>query len=118
MVQSELEVGTREPADRVRILDLRGTITRSSQGPLTAGYHEASGGGVETVILNFSEVEAVDSYGIGQLIALLGRAQYQKQNLLACGLSAQLQQAFQVTYLDEALEVYAGETEALQSLRS
>ena len=116
MVQDKLEVAIREPADRVRILDLQGPITRSTQESLTAAYEEASSGGVEMVVLNFSEVEVMDSYGLGFLIALLARAQHQKQRLVACGLGAPLQQAFQVTYLDEALDVYAGEAEALQSL--
>ena len=116
MVQARLEVAIREPADRVRILDLRGRITRTAEEPLTAAYQEASSGGVETVILNFDEVDAMDSSGLGLLIALLARAQHQKQRLVACGLGAPLQQAFQVTYLDEALDVYAGEAEALQSL--
>ena len=116
MVQAKLEVAVRELADRVHILDLRGPITRTAEGPLTAAYQQASSGGAETIILNFGEVEAMDSSGLGLLIALLVRAQHQKQRLVACGLGAPLQQAFLVTYLDEALEVYAGEAEALQSL--
>ena len=116
MVKARLEVAIREPADRVRILDLRGPITRSAEEPLTAAYQEASSGGAGTVILNFGEVEAMNSSGLGLLIALLARAQHQKQRLVACALGAPLQQAFQVTYLDEALDVYAGEAEALQSV--
>ena len=116
MVQPKLEVVIREPVDQVRILDLRGPITRSSHEPLTAAFDKASSGGEEVIILNFGEVEAMDSYGLGLLIALLARAQQQKQRLVACGLGAQLQQALQVAHLDEALDVYASEAEALQSL--
>jgi anti-anti-sigma factor len=116
MVQDKLEVAIREPADRVSILDLQGIITRSAEEPLMAAYQEASSGGAQTVILNFGDVEAMNSSGLGLLIALLARAQHQKQRLVACALGAPLQQVFQVTYLDEALDVYAGEAEALQSV--
>jgi anti-anti-sigma factor len=113
MVQPKLEVVIREPADRVRVLDLRGPISRSAQEPLKAAYQEASSGGVDIVILNFSEVESMDSYGLGLLIALLARAQHQKQRLVACGPSTSLRMAFTSTYLDEALPVYIDEVSAL-----
>lgn len=116
MVQDKLEVEIREPADRVRILRLRGQITRSAEQPLMAAYQEASGGGAQAVILDFGGVEAIDSFGLGLLIALQARRQHQKQRLVACSLSPLLQQAFQVTYLDQALEVYPGQAEALQSV--
>jgi anti-anti-sigma factor len=113
MVQAKLEVAIREPAEQVRVLDLRGPITRSAQEPLAAAYQEASSGGVETIILNFSEVEAMDSSGLGFLIDLQTRAQRQKQRLVACGPSAHLRMAFAATYLDEALPVYDDEVSAL-----
>jgi anti-anti-sigma factor len=116
MPQTKIEVAIREPADRVPSLELRGRIGRSAEGPLMAAYQEASSGGAETVILNFRDVEAMDSYGLGLLITLSARAQRQGQRLAACGLSTSLQQAFEVSYLDEALEVYADEAEALQSV--
>jgi anti-anti-sigma factor len=113
MVQAKLEVVMREPADQVRILDLRGPITRSTQDPLTTAYQEASSAGANTVILNLSQVEALDSSGLGLLIDLQARAQRQKQRLVACGLSAPLRTAFAATYLDEALPVYDDEVSAL-----
>ena len=113
MVQANLEVAMREPAERVRVLDLRGPITRSAREPLTTAYQEASSGSVETVILNFSEVEAMDSSGLGFLIALQARAQRQKQHLVVCGPSAPLRMAIAATYLDETLPVYDDEVSAL-----
>ena len=116
MIQAKLEVAIREPIDGVRVLDLRGPITRSAEVPLMAAYQEASSDGLKTIILNFGEVEAMDSYGLGLLIALQARVQRQGQRLVACALGAPLQRAFQVSYLDEALDVYSGEAEALRSL--
>lgn len=111
MVQSKLEVTIREPSARVRILGLRGRITRSAEEPLMAAHQQVAG--AKTVILNFREVEAMDSTGLGLLIALQARTRRHKQRLAAYGLSAPLRKAFAVTYLDKALRVYAGEAEAL-----
>jgi anti-anti-sigma factor len=113
MVQANLEVAIREPSDRVRILDLRGPITRSTQEPLMAAYQDASSGGMKTIILNFGEVEAMDGYGLGLLIDLQARAQRQKQHLVAYGSNAPVRTALAATYLHEALPVYDDEVSAL-----
>lgn len=116
MAKAKIEIASREPSDRVRVLELRGQLDQSAEEPLLGAYQKASSDGAQTVILNFREVEAMDSTGLGLLIRLVARAQQQKVRLVACELSAPLQQAFEVTYLDEALDVYAEEAEALQSV--
>lgn len=114
MEEGKMEIAMGEPSDRVRVLNLRGRVGRTAEGPLLAAWQEASRGGAEAVILNFREVEALDSYGLSLLIRLQAMARRQKQRLVACGLSDSVQQAFAVTYLDEAVEVFADEAEALQ----
>ena len=114
MTQVELEIATREPNARVRVLEFRGGIGRPAEVPLMAAYQEAISGGAAMVILNFGEVEAVDSYGLGLLIRLQARARRQKKRLMACGLSASLRQAFEVSYLDELLPAFTTEAEALE----
>jgi anti-anti-sigma factor len=110
MAQIGFEATIRKGSGPVRVLGLRGRLTGSAGEPLTAAYEQAGGAG--TVILDFSEVEAMDSAGLGLLIALQAQAQRQKQRLAAFGLSAALQQAFAATYLDEVLPVYADEGQA------
>jgi anti-anti-sigma factor len=116
MAETKSTIGIREPAGKVRILELRGRISRATEEPLMAAHQRVSGEGAETVILNLLEVEAMDSYGLGLLITLSARAKRQGLRLVAYGLSGPVQQACQVTYVDEALDVYADETEALQSV--
>jgi len=117
MVQTQFQVGIRESVDGVHILDLQGDLTRHAEGPLAAAYEEATSSGAQTVILNFADVDAIDSIGAGLLIALHARAQRQDQRLAAYGLSATMQQAFLVTYLHEGIEIYADEAAALGSAR-
>ena len=115
MIQHKFQVESREPADQVRILDLQGDLTRDAEGPLLAAYEQATSGGAETVILNLTDVDAIDSIGAGLLIALHARAQQQHLRLAAYGLNAMAQQAFLVTYLHEGVELYADEAAALGS---
>jgi anti-anti-sigma factor len=112
----EVEVAIPGPAGRIRVLKVRGRIGRSAEEPLMAAYQEASSSGAEAVVLNFDSVEGMDTVGLELLITLLAKAEQQQQRLVACGLSAPLRQAFAVSYLDEALEVFSDEAEALQSV--
>jgi len=50
-------------------------------------YSEASAQGVRAFILDFSDLEYMNSSGIGLLVTLLIRANRQRQKLMACGLS-------------------------------
>jgi anti-sigma B factor antagonist len=59
----------------------------------------------------------MNSGGIGLLVTLLVRAQRQRQNLLACGLTEHYRQIFELTRLDEAIGIYDDEDNALAAAR-
>jgi anti-anti-sigma factor len=113
MVETKFQVEIREPAGGVRILELRGDLSRAAEEPLMAAYEQATASGAQDIVLSFQEVEAMDSIGAGLLIALHARAQRQNQRLTAYGLKPTAQRAFRVTYLHEGIEIYADEAAAL-----
>ena len=76
-------------------------------------YKKASENGVHTIILDFSDLEYMNSSGIGLLVTLLIRVQRHKQQLFACGLSEHYRQIFELTRLDEAIVIYSDEPSAL-----
>ena len=104
MSQTRLVVTVREPADRVRIFDLQGEIGRDSKVPLEAAFEDATRAGAETIALNLQRVKAMDSMGLELLITLLARAHRQGLRLVACGLSAPLQDAFQIAHFPQRLD--------------
>ena len=116
MSQTTLDVTVREPADRVRILDLQGQIGRHAKKALAAAFEDATGAGVETIILNLQRVEAMDSMGLELLIALLARARRQGLRLAACGMNAPLRNALQVTHFPQRLEGCPDEAATLAAL--
>jgi anti-sigma B factor antagonist len=112
-----LSTSVRNAQDGVAIVDIRGEVTGFAESLLTDAYNQASSTSTRAVVLNFSELEYMNSSGIGLLVTLLIRAQRQKQRLLACGLSEHYRQIFELTRLNEAIGIYGSEGEALAALR-
>jgi anti-sigma B factor antagonist len=93
------------------ILDIRGDVTAGSEDVLMAAYDRADG--AKAVVLNFTGLEYMNSGGIGLLVTLLVRANRQRRKLVAFGLSEHYRQIFELTRLDEAIDIRGDEREAL-----
>lgn len=113
MPQAKVTMNVRKPNSTVSIVDIAGEVTAFAESVLMDAYNEASENGVQAIVLNFSNLEYMNSSGIGLLVTLLIRAQRQGQSLLAYGLSEHYRQIFELTRLNEAILCYAGEAEAL-----
>ena len=95
------------------IIDLAGEVTGFAEKALADAFSEASKDGAKVVLLNFSNLEYLNSSGIGLLVTLLIRAQRQNQRLCACGLTDHYKEIFQLTRLDEAIGIFTTEADAL-----
>lgn len=113
MIQSKVSVNVRMVGNSSSILDIRGEINAFAETALMDAYTEATSRGAKSIILNFTELEFMNSSGIGLLVTLLIRVQRQKQRLLAYGLGEHYQQIFELTRLNEAILIYASESAAL-----
>jgi anti-sigma B factor antagonist len=111
MSETMLDLGLREAAPGVSIIDIHGDVTPAAEDALMDVYGRANG--ARTVVLNFSELDYMNSGGIGLLVTLLVRAQRQKQQLLAYGLSGHYRQIFELTRLDDAIAIHEDEHAAL-----
>lgn len=117
MPQANLNLLVRKHPDRVGIIDIHGEMTGYAEDALMAAYNDVSSNNTRAIILNFSDLEYMNSSGIGLLVTLLIRVQRQKQQLLAYGLSDHYQQIFALTRLNEAIGIYPDETAALAAAR-
>jgi anti-sigma B factor antagonist len=113
MATSKIELAVRKPNPQAAVIDIRGEVTGAAETPLMNAYEEASLGGTRTIILNFSDMEYMNSSGIGLLVTLLIRVNRQKQRMFTYGLSDHYQQIFQLTRLNEAIGIYNDEASAL-----
>lgn len=115
MATSKIELAVRKPNPQAAVIDIHGEVTGAAETPLMNAYEEASQGGTRTIILNFSNMEYMNSSGIGLLVTLLIRVNRQKQRMFTFGLSDHYQQIFQLTRLNEAIGIYNDEASALQA---
>ena len=93
------------------IVDIRGDVTAGSEAVLMSAYEET--GDAKAVVLNFSDLSYMNSGGIGLLVTLLVRAQRGGGRLVATGLSDHYRQIFELTRLDEAIEIIDDEGAAV-----
>ncbi len=69
-----------------------------------------------TVILDFQGVSAIDSAGLGELVALHMWAQAHGSMLRITGVSSRVRRLLELTNLTSVFEIYATEAEALTSV--
>ena len=111
--QPKTKMTVRSRDERTNIIDVCGELSGSAEDQLMAAYNQASSGRVKSIILNMSNLEYMNSSGIGLLVTLLVRSQRQQQRLLAYGLSEHYRQIFELTRLDQAIALCQDEATAL-----
>src|SRR6059058_5673123 len=112
MAAKSLEAQVRHQP-RVAIIDLHGEINAFAEDVLNKAYAEAESRRAEVILLNFSDVDYINSTGIALIVSLLARARKSKRKLLACGLSQHYVELFQITRLVDFMSVFADEASAL-----
>ena len=112
MTANSLEAQVRHQP-RVAIIDLHGEINAFAEDVHNMAYADAESRKAEVILLNFSEVDYINSTGIALIVSLLARARKSKRRLLACGLSDHYVEIFQITRLVDFMSVFPDEKSAL-----
>jgi anti-sigma B factor antagonist len=98
------------------ILGIHGEVTAASETTLMDAYAAASATGARAILLDFSDLEYMNSGGIGLLVTLLIRVQRAGQRLMAVGLDDHYRQILSLTRLDEAIAIHDSEAAALAAV--
>lgn len=109
-------INTREKDDVV-IFDIEGEIRRSDIKDVTLHQlvKEQLEGGKRNILLNFQNVEFIDSFGVGEILASYISANNLGGKLKLAKISKKLYLVFQVTMLTNVLEIFDNEETALGS---
>lgn len=118
MDQGTATMDVRKVNDAASVVDIKGEITAASESALMDAYNRAGADGASNVVLNFTDLEYMNSSGIGLLVTLLIRANRQNQNLVAFGLNDHYREIFKLTRLDEAIAIHDDEAAALAATGS
>ena len=113
---NNLHTSVRKLASNAAVIDISGDLNGYSEEELMSAYNQASNGQTKAIILNFSDLDYMNSSGIGLLVTMLIRVQRQRQRLAAFGLTEHYQQIFELTRLNEAIVIYDSEAAALAGL--
>ena len=116
MSAPSITMDVRLVGDAVAVVDIKGEVTAACEPVLMSAYEAAGGGATSRLVLNFAGLEYMNSGGIGMLVTLLVRANRQRQQLAAYGLSEHYREIFELTRLDEAITIYDSEESALNGV--
>src|ERR1700738_3381825 len=117
MPQAKVIVSVRKINATTSIIDIQGEVNAFAEQALMDAYTQASSASTRVIILNFTQLEYMNSSGIGLLVTLLIRVNRQKQRLLSYGLSDHYQHIFELTRLSDAIKIFASEEEAIAATR-
>lgn len=113
MTKANISLKIRAASQKTSIIDIQGEINAYAENALMDAYTQATSQGASNILLNFTDLEYMNSSGIGLLVTLLIRVQRQKQHLAAFGLTDHYKQIFELTRLNEAILIYPNEAAAL-----
>lgn len=117
MLGAQAIAHVREIDDSVRVIDIQGEVNAQAENILLEAFSRASRPPVKAVVLNFSGLGYMNSSGIGLIVTLLVRSQRQGTTLLAYGLNEHYQAIFELTRLNEAIQIFPDENQALAFAR-
>lgn len=71
--------------------------------------------GDSNIIIDFAEVEDIDSAGIHSILSVAARVLIPRGKLVVCGLSANIRTLFSVTSCDQVVEIFDSYDDAVES---
>jgi anti-sigma B factor antagonist len=96
-------------------IDLIGEINSFAEEALNSAYAEAEANNPNKIILNFGEVDYINSTGIALIVGLLARARKAHCPIVVYGLSDHYTEIFQITRLADFMTIFSDEASALQA---
>ena len=97
----------------VTIIDMKGEVNAFAESGLFAAIKVAEGFNPPVIVLNFTEVNYINSTGIALIVSVLAQARKSHRKLVVFGLSEHYVTIFQITRLSDFMAVYSDETSAL-----
>lgn len=117
MPMRQLEAELRDQSEIV-IIDLHGEINAFAENVLNRAYAEASEQKPPTILLNFADVDYINSTGIALIVRLMAEARKTGISLIASGLSEHYREIFNITRLADFMTIFPDEVTALESQKS
>jgi len=112
-----MEIQLREH-ENVAVLCLNGRLDLASGSTLKEQLKRLTQKNIIQVHLNLSEVEFINSSGLGALVSIMKEVRLQKGRLTLSNLASYVQEIFEITQLSHIFEIYSTEEEALATYQT
>jgi len=112
-----MEITTRIDQN-VAVLNLGGRVDLASGSALKEAIQEQFGNEITAIHLNLSDVDFINSSGLGALVSIMKEVRLRKGRLTLSNLASYVQEIFDITQLANIFEIYATEEEALPSYQA
>jgi len=86
-------------------IDMNGEINGLADESLSAAYEKAEQDRPSSVVLNFHEVDYINSTGIALIVGILARARAAHISMAASGLSEHYREIFTITRLSDFMDI-------------
>jgi len=96
-------------------IDLHGEINSFAEDGMNEAYDEAVADDPSRIILNFTNVDYINSTGIALIVGLMARARKTRREMVVFGLSDHYVEIFEITRLADFMTIYPDEESALQA---
>lgn len=100
----------------VTVVALGGILDAQADAALRAAYESAARPDTKAVLLDFAQVEYINSTGIALIVGLLADARKRQVAVLVCGLSEHYQHIFEITRLADFMQFFPDEQAAMVGL--
>jgi anti-anti-sigma factor len=100
-------------ANGAAIVDLHGEINANAEAGLNGAYAEAVQNQPARLLLNFGDVDYINSTGIALIVGILAQARKARIALVTYGLNAHYQEIFKITRLADFMGMVDDEASAL-----
>jgi len=103
--------------DNVVIIDMKGEVNAFAESGMNAALQVAEGYNPPVIVLNFTEVNYINSTGIALIVSILAQARKAHRKLVVFGLSEHYVTIFQITRLSDFMAVYSDEASTLAAVQ-
>lgn len=111
----EIRIDVRQKGNDVTLIVLRGEIGTETVNQFKDRIDQIVADGKNKLIMDFQEVNYLNSMGLGVVAATLKKVKKSKGDLKLINLSPAVQELFELTRLTKVFEIFESEETALKS---
>ena len=104
-----------EKKQDVVVLQVKGSLDADSVSQFKKKVNKIIEEGSKCLVLDGSELEFVDSMGLGSLISFLRKLRSQNGDLKVAAISKEVQQVFEITRLHQLFQIFSNSDEAIKA---